>query len=98
VSIAAGLAALADEELSVVLDGRVDELEGLAARRDLLLQALGEQPVHDPSDRALLEHALRVQALAGEALREQVAITAAELARLGERRTAAQGYHRSTNV
>jgi len=98
VTVAAGLAALADQELTLVLDGRVDELEGLAARRALLLRALPADAGRDPDQRAALEHALRVHALAGEALRERLEATAAELEGLRVRRAAAQGYRRSTNV
>jgi hypothetical protein len=97
-TVAAGLAALADEELTLVLDGRVEELEQLASRRDVLLAALGSEPVDLPTERAALEHALRVQALAGEALRQRLEATTQELGRMGAKRAAAQGYRKSTHV
>jgi hypothetical protein len=94
VSPAARLAALADEELALVTDGRVDELAGLAARREAALADL-EARGHgtgDPVARGQLEHAARVQALAAEAIRGAMARTAAQLQRTGLSRTAAQGY------
>jgi hypothetical protein len=97
-TIAAGLAALADEELALVLDGRVEELEALAARRDVLLGALTPAAGADPAQRPDLEHALRTHALAAQALREHLSDTAAQLGALRSRRTAAQGYRNSTNV
>jgi hypothetical protein len=91
VSPAAQLAALADEELALVTDGRTDELAGLAARREAALGAL-EARRPDPSDQALLEHAARVQALAAQAIRGALARTSAQINRTGLSRTAAQGY------
>lgn len=94
-SPAAHLAALADEELALVTDGREDELAGLAVRREAVLAALESRPTTrstDPVERAQLEHAVRVQALAAAAIRGALARTSAQLQRTGLSRTAAQGY------
>jgi hypothetical protein len=94
VTPAAQLAALADEELTLVTDGRVDELAGLAARREqalAVLEARGAR-VADPGERMLLEHAVRVQALAAEAIRAAMARTSAQGRHASLARTAAQGY------
>jgi hypothetical protein len=97
-TIAAGLAALADEELALVLDGRVEDLEALAARRSVLLGALTPAAGADPAQRPALEHALRTHALAAQALRDRLEQTAAELGGLRSRRAAVQGYRNSTKV
>jgi hypothetical protein len=92
----AGLAALGREEHALVCDGRYDELAELNERRGRLMAAL--PPSAPPEALADLREAARLQALVAMALREARAETAAELTRLRQTRTGAQGYAASTGV
>jgi hypothetical protein len=80
--------------LTLVSAGRVVELAGVAARRDPAVAALVARGPRaaDPAERMLLEHAVRVQALAAEAIRAAMARTSAQGRRASLARTAAQGY------
>jgi hypothetical protein len=92
----AGLAALGREEHALVCDGRYEELAELNDRRARLMEAL--PPSAPPEALADLREAARLQALVATALRQARADTAAELGRLRQARTGAQGYAASTGV
>lgn len=87
------LAALADEELALVLDGRVDELDGLHARRDELMTQLPS--VVSAVDVGALRQAAGIQHLITLALTERHAAVRDELTGLHRGRTAAHGYART---
>jgi hypothetical protein len=93
VRIALDLAALADEELALVLDGRVDELDALHARREVLMAQL--PPTLSGPEVGVLRQAAGVQQLVTLALTEQHAAIRNELAGLQLGRTTARGYGRT---
>jgi len=90
---AARLAALADEELALVLDDRADELDELHARREALM-ALLPAALSSPEVGAL-RHAAGIQHLVTLALTERHAAARSELGKLDRGRTAAHGYGRT---
>jgi hypothetical protein len=90
------LAALGREEHALVCEGRFGELDELNDRRDRLMATL--PPTAPPEALADLREAARLQALVAAALREAREHTAAELTRLRQTRTGAQGYAASTGV
>lgn len=90
------LAALADEELALVLDGRTEELEALHGRREAAMDELrAAGPPHAPADVDALRHALGIQDLVTQAIRERAGALRAELGTLDRGRTAAHGYGRT---
>jgi len=93
-SPAQALAILADEELALVLDGRVDDLDELHARRETLMEdvmriARGTLPEGDVH---ALHHAAGVQQIVTLALADRSGAVRAELAGLHRGRAAAHGY------
>lgn len=92
-SVALRLAALADEELALVLDGRTDELEELHARREELMTHL--PPTLSAVDAGALRRAAGIQHLVTLALTERHVAVRTELAGLHRGRTAAHGYART---
>ncbi len=84
------LATLAAHERALALDGRLDELELLAARRAELIAGLPAQA--PPSARPALERAAVAQAAAEDALRGAVARARGELTALDRGRTASRAY------
>lgn len=92
-TVATRLAALADEELALVLDGRADELDELHARREALMTAL---PLSlTAADVGALRQAAGIQHLVTLALTERHAQVRAELGGLHRGRSAAHGYARA---
>lgn len=87
---AESLVAIAEAELRLVLDGRLDELDELHARRADVLHALPAD-----ADRALLARAATLQGLVTDALTERLDHVRAELASSDARRTGAAAYARS---
>jgi hypothetical protein len=92
----AALAALGREEHALVCDSRFDELAELNDRRESLMATL--PATAPPEALADVRQAARLQALVAAALREARDHTAAELTRLRQTRTGAQGYAASTGV
>lgn len=90
VELYAELAALAAQEHQLVLDGRYEELEALAARREPLIAALPDVPPYEALGH--LEEALRVQALVTVALREARDATRGELVTIRRTQDGARGY------
>jgi hypothetical protein len=88
--LAAELRELAEREHEFVVAGRVDELDELQTRRDVVLAELPDQ-LSEPA-RDTLRHALAVQERVSVALREAMDATARELATTVRGRTAANGY------
>jgi hypothetical protein len=97
VSPAVALAALADEELTMVLDGRADELDALHVRREALMGRLVDLApgALRPEDRAALERAAGTQQLVTLALADAATAVRAELSGLHRGRSAAVGYARA---
>ncbi len=96
-SPAMALAALADEELAMVLDGRADELDALHVRREALMGRLldvASGTLH-AEDVAALERAAGTQQLVTLALAEKVDAVRVELSGLHRGRSAAVGYARA---
>ncbi|MTD45494.1 hypothetical protein GKE82_14650 [Conexibacter sp. W3-3-2] len=96
-SPAVALAALAEEELALVLDGRADELDALHVRREALMGRLMDLAPAGlrPEDRAALERAAGTQQLVTLALGDAVAAARAQLGGLHRGRSAAAGYARA---
>lgn len=96
-SPAMALAALAEEELAMVLDGRADELDALHVRREALMGRLVDLApgALRPEDRAALERASGTQQLVTLALAELVDAVRVELSGLHRGRSAAAGYARA---
>ena len=93
-AVAERLAALAEEELGLVVAGRWDELAGLHARRD---EALADLPPEiAPDDRPLLERALQIQVEVQGLIERAHGDLAAELGRVHRGREAARGYAAAT--
>lgn len=89
-AVAERIAALAQEELGLVVSGRWHELAELHARRD---EALAAMPDHvTAEDRPVLERALELQRQVEGLIERARAETSAELGRLDRGRTAARGY------
>lgn len=91
-SAASTLVALAEEELRLVLDGRYEELDGIAERRALALRHLPPD-----AERSLVARAAAVQSLVTAALTERLAGVRAELVAGASRRAAVAGYARSAS-
>lgn len=90
------LAALADEELALVLDGRAEELGALHDRREAAMADLrAAGPPRAADDVAALRHALGIQDLVTQAIRERADGLRAELGTLDRGRAAAHGYGRT---
>jgi|HigsolmetaAR201D_1030396.scaffolds.fasta_scaffold01451_20 dihydrodipicolinate synthase/N-acetylneuraminate lyase len=88
--IYAALAELAAQEHQLVIEGRYEELEELAARREPLIAALPENPPYEAL--AHIKEALRVQSLVTEALREARDAARDELAAARRTREGAKAY------
>lgn len=86
----AALAALADEELAMVRDGRADELAALAGRRDAVLASVPH--VLDATLRPVLVDVLRRQQLVTVALQSATAETRTALGTVDREREGARGY------
>lgn len=95
---AAALAALAEEELQILLDGRLTEdpgvLERLAGRRDALMAELHVAPLTE-EDRAELRRAAELQAAVTRALDDARRAVASELRGAHDGRQAAAAYGRA---
>ena len=81
---------LAEAELRLAAEGRIDELPALQAERDLALAALPPRPA--PHQVAVLRRALAVQGEAAELLRTTRDAVAAELHRVDQGRETLRGY------
>ncbi|WP_372788441.1 hypothetical protein [Paraconexibacter sp.] len=94
---AQALVALAQQELTLVLEGRDDELDALHEQREQLMSA----PVPDvgarwsSADLAALQEAAGLQQLVTLALVDRTAAVRGELAGLHRGRAAAHGYGRT---
>ena len=84
------LADIAERELELVSAGTLDDLAALYDRRDAVVATLPARP--PASARAALERAATIQGLVSEVLQERLRATGTELRRLGQGRTAVNGY------